>query len=164
MKFEKNTVAEVKISVFSATGTLLDQDNEVVPVLFGGDNGLPPKVDQSLANLEIGAKIEIDLNVDEAFGEVIDELQFWEEGKNLPGQIELGAYLEGESDEGEVILFRIVQIKDGQVLLDGNHPLAGQDLKFHVSIENIRAATEEEVTQGFVGHSCEHDCDCGHEH
>jgi FKBP-type peptidyl-prolyl cis-trans isomerase SlyD len=44
----------------------------------------------------------------------------------------------------------VVKIKGDQVLLDGNHPLAGQALRFTVTVTGVRAASDEEVAHQHV--------------
>jgi FKBP-type peptidyl-prolyl cis-trans isomerase SlyD len=63
---------------------------------------------------------------------------------------------------------KISQIDSETVTLDGNHPLAGQDLRFEVEMISVRQATEEELAHGHAhgihGHGHGHDHDHGHEH
>ena len=47
-------------------------------------------------------------------------------------------------------LFNVMKIKGPQVILDGNHPLAGKALKFSVTVTGVRAATEEEIAHRHV--------------
>ena len=65
-------------------------------------------------------------------------------------QFEGGA--EGDDDE-DFIIYRVTDIADGKVVLDGNHPLAGMALVFTCTVTGVRNASEEEVGHGHVhGH------------
>jgi FKBP-type peptidyl-prolyl cis-trans isomerase SlyD len=43
---------------------------------------------------------------------------------------------------------QVVAVNDGEVVLDGNHPLAGRTLRFHVHVMEVRPATDEEMNHG----------------
>ena len=60
-----------------------------------------------------------------------------------------GGYLVAEKD-GEEIVFRVTSIAGGKAVLDGNHELAGQRLRFDATIVDVRPATTEEITHGHV--------------
>jgi FKBP-type peptidyl-prolyl cis-trans isomerase SlyD len=62
----------------------------------------------------------------------------------------VGGTLEGYNDAGEAQLFTVLKIKGDQVMLDGNHPLAGKSLRVGVEVVSVRAATAEEITHGHV--------------
>jgi FKBP-type peptidyl-prolyl cis-trans isomerase SlyD len=51
----------------------------------------------------------------------------------------------GEEDDDEPLIYTVTDVADSQVVLDGNHPLAGMALRFWVQVEDIRAATDEEI-------------------
>ncbi len=63
--------------------------------------------------------------------------------------LELGMTFRALSEAGETIV-HVVQIEGDQVTVDGNHPLAGQALTFDVEVEEVRQATEEELSHGHV--------------
>jgi FKBP-type peptidyl-prolyl cis-trans isomerase SlyD len=55
-----------------------------------------------------------------------------------------------EDDDEEDMLYTITDIAEGKVVVDGNHPLAGIALVFSCTVNNVRAATPEEITHGHV--------------
>ena len=73
--------------------------------------------------------------------------------------VELGDALVGEDDEGEMIPVRVIELRDDVIMVDANHPLAGQQLHYHVKVREVRDASAEELEHG---HS--HDACCGHHH
>lgn len=160
MQFGPESVAEITISMYSKNGVLLEKDETPLPILFGGENGLPEKVEEVLVGLAAGQTASVELKSDDAFGPVEEDLIFWEKREMLPPDVAVGSVLEGESDEGDLILFRVIEVKDQEALLDGNHPYAGQDLKFEITIASLRDATEQEIENGFVGE--DHECCGGH--
>lgn len=84
---------------------------------------------------------------DDAFGrrdsDLVREVPL---GDIPPGEtIQAGGSIAGTDEHGGEVDFRIMEIRDDAVLLDGNHPRAGQSLVFEVEIRGIRDATEEEI-------------------
>ena len=74
-----------------------------------------------------------------------------------------GATLPMHTPDGQVVRGSVVEIKEDVVVLDFNHPLAGEDLHFIGSISEVHEATAEEIEQFFGGHDgC--GCGCGHDH
>ena len=63
----------------------------------------------------------------------------------FPKEIEVGTVLQLDDDDGQTQLFQVVEIDGDQVTVDGNHPLAGVSLVFSATVENVRAATPEEM-------------------
>lgn len=66
--------------------------------------------------------------------------------------IEVGMQFQASTDQGPVSV-RVVKVEDEDVTVDGNHPLAGEHLSFEVTIQEVRAATEEELAHGHVHQS-----------
>ena len=69
---------------------------------------------------------------------------------DFPPGVKVGGQLEGRDDQGQPQVFNVVKIKGPQVILDGNHPLAGKSLKFSLTVTGVRAATEEEIAHRHV--------------
>jgi FKBP-type peptidyl-prolyl cis-trans isomerase SlyD len=51
---------------------------------------------------------------------------------------------------GQVMLVTVTDVNDQEVTVDANHPLAGKRLTFDVEIQEVRAATEDELNHGHV--------------
>jgi FKBP-type peptidyl-prolyl cis-trans isomerase SlyD len=77
---------------------------------------------------------------------------------DLPAEVGAGEIVELSSPEGDVIPAVIVEIKDDVVVLDANHPLAGEALHFDIEVTSVRVATKEELAHGHA-HG-----EGGHEH
>ena len=65
-------------------------------------------------------------------------------------EIQVGMQFQGQSPEGHVNVVTVTEVKDDQVIVDGNHPLAGKTLHFDVTVVEVREASEEELTHGHV--------------
>ena len=64
--------------------------------------------------------------------------------------IEVGMQIEAKTGQGGNVPVTVTAVTDEIVTVDGNHPLAGKNLTFEVSIEEVRDATEEEQAHGHV--------------
>jgi FKBP-type peptidyl-prolyl cis-trans isomerase SlyD len=69
----------------------------------------------------------------------------------FPGNLEVGMRFEGRGeDTGTMVIYTVTDIAEDKVVVDGNHPLAGQTLDFACTVTAVRAATEEELEHGHV--------------
>ena len=65
--------------------------------------------------------------------------------------VSVGMQFEGESDDGdEMLLYTVTEITDDTIVVDGNHPLAGQTLNFTCTVTEVRPASTEEISHGHV--------------
>jgi FKBP-type peptidyl-prolyl cis-trans isomerase SlyD len=75
-----------------------------------------------------------------------------------------GMTLYGQGENGETVQVTVTSFDDKEVQVDFNHPLAGKDLMFSVTVLDVRDATEDEAATGQVGgeHCDDGSCGCGH--
>lgn len=140
---------EFRYRIMEGDGELLEQIDLPVHYVHGTDNGMFPKIEDSLDGYKEGDSVSVSLTAEEGFGDYYDELIYTDDIKNVPEQFhEIGAEVEFQSDQGEVRQFRVTSIEDGKLTLDGNHPLAGKVLTFTIDIIMVRDATEEEIKEG----------------
>jgi FKBP-type peptidyl-prolyl cis-trans isomerase SlyD len=148
--------------VVALTWTLQDTLGEELDVLADpvefvvGGADLLPKIDEALQGHEVGDKLDLHLEPEDAFGDFIDKLIFLEPRKLFPKQIEEGMSFEGlppgcNPDAPKDLLYTITEIYPEHVVLDANHPLAGIAIRLHLKVESIREATEEEIGTGSAG-------------
>jgi FKBP-type peptidyl-prolyl cis-trans isomerase SlyD len=72
---------------------------------------------------------------------------------DFPKELQVGMQFEGgpeEGDDDDFVIYRVTDIADDKVVLDGNHPLAGMALVFTCTVTAIRPASPEEIEQGHV--------------
>jgi FKBP-type peptidyl-prolyl cis-trans isomerase SlyD len=145
----------------SLTYTLINQNGEVfeqcdVPVtyLHGLDSGLFEKVEQALEGKTAGDKVQVSLSPDEGFGAHNPGMTFTDELDNVPPELRfVGARLEAQNASGETLHFIVTHIDHDKLTVDGNHPLAGQTVQFHVIIQDVRTPTAEELQRSQNGGS-----------
>lgn len=150
MKIEKNTAVTIRYRITDAAGKLLEDGKEPSAYLHGGYGNTFPRVEAALEGREAGYQTTLELQPADAFGERDESLVRSIPKTQFPPGVKVGGYLEGRSDDGRTHQFRVVKIKGPEVLLDGNHPLAGQALRLSLTVLEVRAASAEEIAHGHV--------------
>lgn len=152
MQVSKNSVVSLSFELSDSTGKLLEKSAEPISYLHGGYDGIFPTVEEALEGVAEGHTVAVTLDPENAFGEYDDELVRVEPRNAFPTdelavgmQFQAGA--EGSDDD---IIFTVTDITADTVVIDGNHPLAGQTLLFKCTVEGVRPATSEEIAHGHV--------------
>ena len=167
MKIEKNTIVSLRYKLTDAQNNVIEEPDTPMVYLHGGYEGTFPKIESLLDGQDIGYEATIQLEPNEAFGEYDPELLKIEPRARFPEPLEVGMQFEGVPDstaddeselgaaaddaddaddaDAEPLIYTVTDVADNQVVLDGNHPLAGMALRFWVQVEDVRAATDEEI-------------------
>ncbi|MGC4397359.1 FKBP-type peptidyl-prolyl cis-trans isomerase [Hydrogenophaga crocea] len=148
MKIEKDTVVTVSARILDGKGKLLDDGKTARAYLHGGYGNTLQGIEVALENQEKGFSTTLTLQPSLAFGERDESLVTSIPKSQFPPGVKVGGQLEGHDDQGRRQLFTVVKIKGDKVLLDGNHPLAGEDLNITLKVLDVRAATAEEIQHG----------------
>ncbi|MCX7276481.1 MAG: peptidylprolyl isomerase [Burkholderiales bacterium] len=150
MKIEKNTAVTLRYKVADAKGKLIEAPKDPMVYLHGGYNNTLPKIEEALEGRVAGYQVTLNLQPEDAFG-VRDETLVRSIPKSeFPPGVKVGGQLKGRTDDGREHIYNVVKIKGPEVLLDGNHALAGQALQFTVTVVSVRAASDEEVAHQHV--------------
>ena len=153
MQINKNTVVTLTYRLTTLTGELLEEATQGEPAayLHGGYDGIFPKVEAALEGQSAGATLDLVLEPNDAFGEYDAELVRVEPAHLFPAEVEVGMQLEGASEDGHHhMIYTVTDVADGKVVVDGNHPLAGQSLRLACEVASVREASLEEVEHGHV--------------
>lgn len=149
MQIAKNTVVTLHYEMFDADNNLIDKTEEPISYLHGGYDGIFPLVEEALQGKNVGDSVDVTLTPDDAFGDPEEELVRTEPLDIFPTDVEVGMVFEADDPEtGEVLLFRVTDIANGQAVVDANHPLAGQTIRFAAKVVEVRAATADEQAHG----------------
>lgn len=149
MNIFANTVVTISFKLFDASNKLLEESPEPLTYLHGGHSGIFPKIEEALNHKQVGESISVTLEPDDAFGEYDPQMIRMETLADLPPDVTVGGYLVAEQDGREVI-WRVTSIAEGKAVLDGNHELAGQRLRFDCTVMDVRPASAEEISHGHV--------------
>ena len=151
MLIAKNTVVSLTYQLTGADGKLIERTEEPISYLHGGYEGIFPLVEQALEGKEAGFSCEVRLEPDNAFGDYDAELVRVEARKLFPPKLQLDMQFEGSADgDKDTRVYTVTDIADDKVVVDGNHPLAGQTVVFSCVVMEVRAASREELTHGHV--------------
>ncbi len=151
MQIAKDTVVSLEYELFDAAGTLIEKTQSPIIYLHGGYDGIFPMVESALQGKEAGETCQVRLEPDDAFGDYQADRVRIEPRKQFPEDVKVGMQFEGASEGSDKYqLYTVTEIADDKVVVDGNHPLAGQTLVFSCTVVEVRAATEEELHHGHV--------------
>ncbi|WDF80105.1 peptidylprolyl isomerase [Mucilaginibacter sp. AW1-7] len=154
MKIEPQHVVSLTYDLYvdqDGTETLTESATQEQPLtfLFGAGQMLP-KFEENLSSLSTGDTYEFRLTAGDAYGEYDEEAV-----ANLPKEMfqgaelpEVGTILPLQDNNGNRFQAQVVSIAEDAVIVDLNHPMAGQELHFKGSILNVRPATPEELSHG----------------
>ena len=153
----------VKPCVVTLTWTLSDAQNRPIDALkeptefFFGGQDLLPKVEEALLGQEAGHEAHLHLEPEHAFGDYDSALVCFEQRALFPEQLEPGMRFEGlpegaaTPDMPDEAIYTVTEVYPSHVVLDGNHPLAGMALRLHLTVRDVREASDDEIEAGSVG-------------
>lgn len=150
MNIAKDMAVTLAYSVSNAQGQLVDDGKEPLAYLHGGYGNLFPKLEAALEGKAIGDQGTVALSASEAFGERNEALVQTMPKADFPPGVKVGGQIQRMGPDGQPQYFFVTKIKGPTVLLDGNHPLAGQNLRFKFKVLAIRPATAEEIAHKHV--------------
>lgn len=157
MEITEQCVVALTWTLKDTLGEELDVLDEPVEFLLGGKD-LLPVIEAALQGYATGATVQVQIEPEQAFGDFNDQLLFLEPRNLFPAELEEGLTFEGSAlPEGcnpsapRDLLYTVTDIYPDHVVLDGNHPLAGIEIRLTMKVEAVREATEEEVGRGSCG-------------
>lgn len=151
MQIGRNTVVALHYELFDIDGNLIEKTDAPIEYLHGGYEGIFSLVETALDGKRVGDRCRVRLEPDGAFGEYDAERVHIEPRSKFPHDVTVGMQFEGQvGDSGATLIYTVTDIAEDKVVVDGNHPLAGQTLHFSCTIARLRTATAEEVRHGHV--------------
>ena len=147
----KNTVVTIDYELSDASGKVIEKPRQPISYLHGGYRGIFPRVEDALDGKGVGDRCEIRLEPGDAFGEYDAQLVRTEPRNRFPGNVKVGMQFEGAREGSrEYTVYTVTGVARDEVVVDGNHPLAGKALVFNCTVTGVRTATGEELTHGHV--------------
>ncbi len=122
-------------------GQVFDSSAEREPLEVKlGEGKLIPGFEKGLVDMKVNEKKTITIPKEEAYGEVQKELFQKIPSENLPQEIkpEVGMGLVSKNPDGSERQLRVADVKEDFIIVDANHPLAGQDLTFELELLEIK--------------------------
>jgi FKBP-type peptidyl-prolyl cis-trans isomerase SlyD len=136
--------ARLGYQVFDAEDALVETGDSELCCLIGY-GVLFPALEEKLEGLDQGAKRTVLLRPEQAFGARNPDAQVEVERDEFPADVAPGDCYEAEDEQGRPVLLQVLDVSDEAVLVDSNHPLAGQTLRFEVEAREVRPATDLEL-------------------
>lgn len=154
MPIESGKVVTLAYELRNADGEPLEDEGAELAYLHGGFGGIFPKVEEALEGKEVGHEVAVTLEPDDAFGGYDAELLRVEPRARFPETLQVGMQFEGvpggDGAEGEARIYTVTDITADSVVVDANHPFAGERLWFKCAVREVRAATPDELAHGHV--------------
>jgi len=139
-------------------GEVIQKVDESKPFIqIFGVGALLPAFENNLTGLEEGDPFDFALTAEEGYGNPSDEAIlklekkiFEIDGKVDPEMVAVGKTITMQDNNGNPLDGKVLAIEEDSVIMDFNHPLAGESLYFSGSILDVREASEEELSHGHV--------------
>ncbi|MEJ2360028.1 MAG: peptidylprolyl isomerase [Gammaproteobacteria bacterium] len=158
MTISTNKVVTLDYTLTDDNGEILDQSRDGQFAYLHGASNIIPGLENALTGKSEGDSLNVKVSPDQGYG-VRDEnlsqvvnIDMFES----PKDVQVGLQFQAESADGNRIVITVTNIDGEQVTIDGNHPLAGVNLNFDVTVVGVRDATEQEITHKHV-HAHGHD-------
>lgn len=150
-RIDRGTVVTIAYDLRDVDGALLDEEGATVAYLHGGYGGIFPKVEAQLEGHGPGHEVTLTLDPEDAFGDYDPDLLRVEPREAFPDVLQEGMRFEGvpgEAPSEDLRVYTVTGIADDKVVVDGNHPLAGERIWFRCTVREVRPATAEELLHG----------------
>jgi FKBP-type peptidyl-prolyl cis-trans isomerase SlyD len=152
MDIKKDCVVDMHYTLKNDAEEIIDssENKEPLSFIFGAGN-IIPGLESALDGEKVGSKLDVTVAAEDAYGERQEDMVQQAPRSAFSGvdELEVGMEFHAETEQGPLPMM-ITKIDGDTVTVDANHPLAGQQLHFSVSIEGVRSATAEELELGYI--------------
>jgi len=148
---KKDMVVSIKYRLTNNSGEVLDEADSSDPFSYlHGHQQVIPGMENGLAGLKKGDKTKLTITPDEGYGEINEQLKLTLKREMFPKDfpLEAGTQFQADLGNGRSSVFTVLEVKEKEVSVDGNHPLAGETLNFDIEVLEVRKATKEELEHG----------------
>jgi len=152
MQISKNKVVSIDYTLTGDDGNVIDTSEGREPLAYiQGVGNIIPGLENALEGKTTGDRLTVKVTPEEGYGARDEGLQQIVNRDQFQGveDLEVGMQFHAQTNQG-VGVVTITAIEGEDVTVDGNHPLAGQNLNFDVAIVEVRDATSEELEHGHV--------------
>ena len=162
MAIEANQIVSIEYEVRDGE-TVVDSNIGGAPLVFMyGKGQIIPGLENGIANMAIGEKGDVLVKAEDAYGTLNPDAKQEVPKDQFAGiDLEIGMTLYGQGEDGGTVQVIVKEIGAENVIIDFNHPLAGKDLMFSVTINNVRDASAEEAMTGIPAENKQDDECCG---
>ena len=155
-------VVEINYTLTNNKGDVIDSSNGTEPMTFiQGKENIIPGLEKEMAGKKVGDSFKVTVGPEDGYGpryeEMIQSIPKEQFGPDAPN-IQVGMQFQLEGSNGQEVLVTAIEVREKEVVLDGNHPLAGETLHFDVEVISLREATEEELAKGSLKDCSDNGC------
>jgi len=153
MNVAQDKVVLIHYTLKNDAGAVIDSSSGGDPLAYiHGQGNIIPGLEKALAGKQQGDKLSVKVEPAEGYGVRDASLVQQVPRRSFGGvaNIQPGMQFHAQTSQGHTRVVTVTAIKGDMVTVDGNHPLAGENLNFDVEIAEVRDATEEEIAHGHV--------------
>ena len=161
MAIEANQIVSIEYEVRDGE-KVVDSNVGGAPLVFMyGKGQIIPGLEAGIVNMAIGEKGDILVKPTDAYGEYNAEATQEVPADQFAGiDLEIGMTLYGQGEDGGTVQVTVKEIGAETIMIDFNHPLAGKELMFSVTLNNVRDASAEEAMTGVPAENKKEDDEC----
>lgn len=153
MNISEKCVVTFHYTLTNSDGEKMDSSAGRDPMKYlHGAGNIVPGLEKELVGKSAGDKLKVEVQPEEGYGQVNPQMIQTVPRNAFEGveDIKPGMEFHAQGPDGESQHITVKDVSDDGIRVDGNHPLAGQVLHFDVTIEEVREASEEEISHGHV--------------
>ncbi len=150
---DDNRVVSMHYQLSNGFGEQIDTSQGDLPLVYmHNTNALLPSLERELTGKQAGEQVSVTIYPEDGYGYSDEELiaEWPRDSIERTQELVIGMRFKALTKEGDSQLVTLTEIREDTVVLDANHPLAGQVLNFIVAIVSVREPTDEELSQGFA--------------
>ncbi len=152
MQIAKDSAVTIDYTLTGPDGKVIDTSKGREPLAYlHGASNIIPGLEKALTGKNVGDNIKVKVPAADGYGAKDPKMVQSVPRSNFQGvqDIQPGMQFQARTADGARVV-TVIKVDDNEVTVDANHPLAGIDLNFDVTIVSIRAATTEEIQHGHV--------------
>jgi FKBP-type peptidyl-prolyl cis-trans isomerase SlyD len=151
MRVIKNAYVVLDYALYDAEDDLIeatDAEEGAQPIgLVHGYGLMLPALEAAMIGMAAGETREVTLAPEEAYGPWHEDGERWVDREDFPADVAVDDEFGALDNDGEETTLRVVEVTEDAVLVDSNHPLAGETLRFDLMIREVREATADELAK-----------------
>jgi FKBP-type peptidyl-prolyl cis-trans isomerase SlyD len=148
-----NKAVSIDYTLTNDAGEVIDSSAGGAPLVYlHGAGNIIAGLEKALLGKQVGDELDVTVEPEDAYGEYSAELVATLNRSMFEGvdEMEVGMQFHASGPDGSMQIVTVRELEGDDVIVDGNHPLAGQRLSFKVKVVDIRDASDEEVAHGHV--------------
>lgn len=158
MQISDNKVVYIQYTLKTTEGAVIDSSSQEAPLSYiHGRGNIIPGLEKALSGKSEGEKFNISIEPEEAYGDRNETLIQTVPKNAFQGveEIQEGMQFQAQTPTGPQLI-TVTEVKGEEIIVDANHPLAGEMLDFDIEVVDVRDATAEELNHGHVHTAEEH--------